>query len=84
LYINDDDSRDWNGLLIDDHIACAALEMLNDLAPKIDNKYDITQFDMSKYKYPQKRLRIKCYNIALTAYTHETETDLTRKLTKKI
>ena len=56
LYINDD-GPDWNGLLISDHIACAALEFLNDIIPKKDGLPDLTPLDMSKYKYPLKQLK---------------------------
>ena len=48
-YINDD-GPDWNGLLISDHIACAALEFLNDIIPKKNGKPDLSPLDMSKYK----------------------------------
>ena len=80
LYINDD-GPDWNGLLISDHIACAALEFLNDIIPKKDGLPDLTPLDMSRYKYPLKQLKKTLYNLALTEYTTDTQDNLHDKLT---
>ena len=80
LYVNDD-GPDWNGLLIGDHIACAALEFLNDIIPFKNGQPDLTPLDMSKYKYPLKRLRKTLYNIALTEYTTDVLDNLHDKLT---
>ena len=79
LYLNDD-GPDWNGLLIGDHIACAALEFVNDIIPKKNGEPDLTPLDMSKYKHPQKRLQKTLYSIAMTEYTHDTHDNLHDKL----
>ena len=63
-----------------DHIACAALEFLNDLIPLKDGQPDLTPLDMSKYKYPLKRLQKTLYNIAMSEYTDEIHTNLHDKL----
>ena len=56
------DKREWNTLLISDHIATAALDIINTLAPRDDeNNIDMTHYDVSKYKHKQKRLRQKLY-----------------------
>ena len=80
-YINDNDPREWEGLLIEDHITCAALELVNDIIPKRNNKIDITPLDVSKYKYPKKQLNKICYRLALTEYHDDIREDLDRKLT---
>ena len=78
-YINDG-GREWNGLKPEDHIACAALELVNDFLPHAPDTYDITPLDTSKYKNPMKRLRQKIYKIALGAYEHKHEMNTTEKL----
>ena len=78
-YINDG-GREWNGLKPEDHIACAALELVNDHLPHDPNTYDITPLDTSKYKNPIKKLRQKIYKIALEAYEHKHEANITEKL----
>ena len=79
LYLNDD-GPPWNGLLISDHIACAALEFVNDIIPKKDGQPDLTPLDMSKYKHPLKRLRKTLYALALTEYTDDINENLLYKL----
>ena len=81
-YINDDDPREWEGLLIEDHIACAALELVNDIIPKINGNYDITPLDVTRYKHPKRKLRQICYKYAITEYQEDIKEDLNRKLTK--
>ena len=78
-YLNDD-GAEWNGLLVEDHIACAALDLVNHLTPPKNGQFDITPFDVTKYLYPKKRLRKICYQIALTAYDEDLREDLRRKL----
>jgi ribonuclease HI len=79
LYINDD-GPEWNTLLVGDHIACAALSFLNEIIPKIDGNPDLKPLDVSRYKHPQKRLRKKLYDIAMTVYEPDILDDLHIKL----
>jgi ribonuclease HI len=92
LYLNDDrhpthtdptTNREWNGLLVSDHIACAALEVVNDLLPRGPRgQIDLTPLDTSRFKYPKKRLRKAIYDIAMHAYIDDVNDDITRKMTK--
>ena len=77
-YINDG-GAEWNGLKAEDHIACAAMELVNDLLPHDPNSFDLAPLDTSKYKHPVKRLRQKIYKIAMTAYDGFYEEDVARK-----
>ena len=73
---------EWNGLTIGDHIACAALDLVNNILPFVDGKFDITPFDVSRYKPHRRpaRLRRICYNIALSRYADPFLEDTTRKM----
>lgn len=91
-YLNSDDprcpveidKREWNTLLIDDHIASAALDIMNTIAPRdTDNNVDLTHYDVSKYKHKQKTLRRKLYKLALLAWQDEQIDDITEKLIRR-
>jgi ribonuclease HI len=90
VYLNDDrhptntDSKsEWNGLLVKDHIACAALEVVNDLLPRgPGGQIDLSPLDTSRFKYPKKRLRKVIYDIAMHVYDDEVNDDIDRKMTK--
>ena len=76
------DTREWNTLLIDDHIASAALDIMNTIAPRdTDNNIDLTHFDVSKYKH--KTLRRKIYKLALLGWQDEQIDDITEKLIRR-
>ena len=78
------DKREWNTLLISDHIATAALDIINTLAPRDDeNNIDMTHYDVSKYKHKQKRLRQKLYKLALRAWQDDQIDDITEKLIRR-
>ena len=81
LYLNDT-GPEWNGLLVEDHIATAALEMVNTFVPYKNGRFDISPFDVSRYKHPKQRLRRVCYNLAMTEYEDDIDDDLTTKLTR--
>ena len=82
LHVNDG-GREWNGLLIGDHIACAALELVNDIIPNKDGRFDITPLDVSKFKHPKKKLRKICYNIALSWYERDMYEDIKTVLERR-
>ena len=81
LYLNDSGPA-WNTLLIADHIACAALDLVNNVLPDVDDHFDITPFNVTRYmpKHRQRHLRKICYNIASSYYEEDIEVDLTVKL----
>ena len=92
-YLNSDDSRcpadlvdkrEWNTLLIGDHIASAALDIINTLAPRDgDDNIDMTHYDVSKYKHKRKTLRRKLYKLALLAWKDDQIDDITEKLIRR-
>ena len=75
---------EWNGLAIDAHIACAALDLVNNIIPHKDGRFDIAPLDVSKYKphRQQAQLRRKIYKLALTAYDIDTEENLSEKMSR--
>jgi ribonuclease HI len=78
------DKREWNTLLIDDHIASAALDIMNTIAPRdTDNNVDMKHYDVRKYKHKQKTLRRKLYKLALLGWQDEQIDDITEKLIKR-
>jgi ribonuclease HI len=78
------DKREWNTLLIDDHITSAALDMMNTIAPRdTDNNVDLKHYDVSKYKHKQKTLRKRLYKLALLAWQDEQIDDITEKLIRR-
>ena len=80
---NPDSGRDWEGLLVEDHIACAALEVVNDLLPRGPGDIiDLSPLDTSRFKNPKKRLRKIIYDIAMRAYEDDVNDDIDRKMTK--
>ena len=91
-YINADDARcpaqhdprEWNTMLIDDHITCAALELLNDHTPRtLDNIIITETYDVSRYKHKRKTLRKRIYNQFRKHYQDEQIDDITLKLIKR-
>jgi ribonuclease HI/exonuclease III len=91
-YLNSDDprfphvidKREWNTLLIDDHITSAALDIMNTIAPRdTDNNVDMTHYDVSKYKHKHKALRKKLYKLALLAWQDEQIDDITEKIIRR-
>ena len=78
-YINDG-GREWNGLKPEDHIACAALELVNVHLPHNPDTFDITPLATTNHRNPKKFLRQKIYEIALTAYEDDHHADLQNKL----
>ena len=72
---------EWNGLAIDAHIACAALDLVNNIIPHKDGRFDIAPLNVSKYKphRQQAQLRRNIYKLALTAYDIDTEENLSEK-----
>lgn len=81
-YINDS-GPEWNGLIPEDHIICAALDIVNNIIPYKNNKYDITPLDVTRYKHQTKKLRQIIYNIALTEYDQDQSENLKVKLTRR-
>ena len=78
------DTREWNTLLIDDHITSAALDIMNTIAPRDpDNNVDMTHYDVSKYKHKHKTLRRKLYKLALLGWQDEQIDDITEKLIRR-
>ena len=46
------DSREWNTLLINDHVTSAALDFLNSISPRDSNdNADMSHYDVTKYKH---------------------------------
>ena len=92
-YLNNDDARcpadlvdkaEWNTLLIGDHIASAALDIMNTLAPRDDDGHvDMTHYDVSKYKHKRKTLRRRLYKLALLAWQDDQIDDITTKLIRR-
>jgi hypothetical protein len=92
-YLNNDDARcpadrvdkaEWNTLLIGDHIASAALDIMNTLAPRDDDGHvDMTHYDVSKYKHKRKTLRRRLYKVALLAWQDDQIDDITTKLIRR-
>ena len=83
-YPGEIDKREWNTLLIEDHIATAALDIMNTIAPRdTDNNVDLTHYDVSKYKHKHKALRRKLYKLALLGWQDDQIDDITEKLIRR-
>ena len=81
---NTNDKRDWNTMLIPDHVATAALDYANSLLPLDDNDcVDYAHFHTSRYKHPNRRLRQRLYKTALIAWAPVQRADLQLKFTKR-
>ena len=91
-YLNDSDQRTpfkhdphnhWDSLIIDDHRASAALDILNDLGPRReDGSIDRSAYDVSRYK-PHRRgrkLRQIMYSFAMTAWSEDRRADIASKI----